>query len=109
MSSLQFKDDGSLGKFLDDIAGINNPDRQTVIHSTFEPQGHDSVKFKRTKTTREKLIFNETIWTSDDFAKRFATMDRLATELGRVIANLKPYTPGVDFSDPRNSQYLALL
>jgi hypothetical protein len=43
MSSLQFTDDGSLGKLLDDIAAINNPDRQTVIHSTFEPRGIDSV------------------------------------------------------------------
>jgi hypothetical protein len=29
------------------IAGINSPHRQTVIHSTFEPHGTDSVKFRR--------------------------------------------------------------
>src|SRR3979490_963496 len=47
MSGLQFSDDGSLAKLLGKIAGINNPYRQTVIHSTFEPHENGGVKFTR--------------------------------------------------------------
>jgi hypothetical protein len=109
MSALQFTDDGSLAKLLSEIAGVNNPHRQTVIHSTFEPEGDDSVKFRRTTTSHVELVTKESVWTSSDFAKRFAEMHRLATELEKVIAALQPFTHSLDFSDPRNSMYLAMI
>jgi len=109
MAALQFSDDGSLNKLLDRIAGVNTPHRQTVIHSTFEPYGEGSVRFKRTTTAGGKLKVDDPIWTGDDFSRHFKEMDRLATELEKVIAELKPYEPSLDFSDARNSTYITLL
>ena len=109
MAALQFKDDGSLDKLLSEILGINSPHRQTVIHSTFEPHDAGAVKFVRVTTNSGKLKVDDTIWTAEDFAKHFSKMERVAADLNKVIAELKPYDPSLDFSDARNSTYITLL
>jgi hypothetical protein len=108
--ALQFSvaDKEAADRLLKKIKGINNPDRQTVIHSTFEPHGTDSVKFRRV-TAKGKLSIQEPIWTKADFERRCAEMDGLATELAALITKLKRYRPSLDFSDPRNSGYVAVL
>jgi hypothetical protein len=109
MVALQFNDkDGSLAKLMQDIAGINEPHRQTIIHSTFEPCGTDSVKFRRF-VAKKKLQINEPVWTTEQFNNKFKLMERLATELKQLVNDLKPYKPSLDFSDPRNSQYFFLM
>ena len=108
MAALQFKDDGSLDKLLSEILG-NSPHRQTVIHSTFEPHDAGAVKFVRVTTNSGKLKVDDTIWTAEDFAKHFSKMERVAADLNKVIAELKPYDPSLDFSDARNSTYITLL
>jgi hypothetical protein len=105
----QFVDrDNSVGAILDRAAGINNPDRLTVIHSTFEPQG-DGVRFVRIITRSGQLTRQIQDWNRTRFANIFGRMEVLAGELERVVADLKPYKPSLDFSDPRNSMYIALL
>jgi hypothetical protein len=109
MATLQFRDDGSLDKLLSEILGINSPHRQTVIHSTFEPHDAGAVKFERVTTNSGKLKVDNSIWTAEDFAKHFSMMERVAADLNKVIAELKPYEPSLDFSDARNSTYITLL
>lgn len=106
--SLQFNDkDGSLADLLGKIAGINNPNRQTVIHSTFEACG-DGVRFVRV-VAKDQLSRQTEDWNREKFERFFTRMDVLANELVKVVENLEPYVPSLDFSDPRNSQYLVFL
>jgi hypothetical protein len=106
--ALQFTDTtGDLGQLMKDIAGLNQPDRQTVIHSTFEPYG-DGVRFHRV-TANKKLQRNPIDWSEDRFEKSFTKMDGLSGELRKVVEQLSPYAPSLDFSDPRNSMYFMLL
>jgi hypothetical protein len=105
----QFVDkDGSIDTILDRAAGINNPDRQTVIHSTFEPQG-DGVRFVRITTKGGQLTRQVQDWNRARFANIFGCIEILAGELEQVVADLKPYKPSLNFSDPRNSMYIAFL
>jgi hypothetical protein len=60
--TVQFVDtDGSLSDILDRAAGINNPDRQIVIHSTFEPFGKDGVRFIRLPRRKANCIVTSKI------------------------------------------------
>jgi len=105
---MQFKDkDEYVNKLLGQISGINDPDRQTVIHSSFEPH-EDGVKFTRL-IAKKGLEHSPHIWPKKKFDDLCATMDSLARELEQIVKDLEPYKPSLDFSDPRNSQYLALL
>ena len=106
---LQFEDkDGSIETLLNKIAGINNPHRQTVIHSSFEPNGADGVKFTRV-LARGELQNKPIVWSAKDFANRFIEMDSATAELEQLVQTLKPFMPSLDFSDPRNSMYLVML
>ena len=106
---LQFNDeDRSIEKLLNKISGINSPDRQTVIHSSFESNGDDGVTFTRI-VARGELEKKPIIWTLKDFENNFSKMEKAAVELEKLVQNLKPYVPSLDFSDPRNSMYLGIL
>jgi hypothetical protein len=107
--AVQFVDkDNSVGAILDRAVAINNPDRQTVIHSTFEPHG-DGVRFVRIMARDGKLTRQIHDWNRTRFTNAFGRMEVLAGELERVVADLKPYKPSLDFSEARNSMYIALL
>jgi hypothetical protein len=71
------------------IRGINDPHRQTIAHSSFEPAENNSVRFKRT-LAKGKLQRDEPVWTKAAFEKHFADMDKYAAQLDRLIADLKP-------------------
>jgi hypothetical protein len=107
--AIQFVDKGGdVDVLLNRAAGINNPDRQTVIHSTFEPHG-DGVRFIRIITKNGQLERQTKDWDSGHFKSVFGRMESIAVELERVVGELKPYKPSLDFSDPRNSMYLGFM
>jgi hypothetical protein len=102
---LQFVDkDGAIESLLNRIRGVNSPDRQTVIHSTFEPQGTNAVKFRRL-VAKDTLDVQEPVWTDKEFSQKYSQLENLAVELERLIESLEPYTPSLDFSDGRNSTF----
>ena len=71
---MQFKDkDEYVTGLLGRISGINEPDRQTVIHSSFEPHG-DGVKFTRL-IAKHGLEHSPHIWPKKKFDDICATMD----------------------------------
>jgi len=75
---------------LNAIKGKNDPCRQIVAHSSFEPAENNSVRFKRT-VARGKLQRNETVWTKTMFDNHFADMDKYAIQLDGLIADLQPF------------------
>jgi hypothetical protein len=100
--ALQFTDTtGKLSGLLNRVSGVNNPDRQTVIHSTFEPSD-GGVRFSRLIARDELQRINQD-WDEPRFTQAFRNMQELTEELGKVVADLKPYLPSLDFSDARNS------
>jgi hypothetical protein len=106
--ALQFTDTtGRLSTLLNRIAGINTPDRQTVIHSTFEPHG-DGVRFSRL-IAKDELQRISQDWSENRFSQAYLNMQELTEQLEKVVAELKPYVPSLDFSDPRNSMYFHTL
>ena len=110
--TVQFVDtDGSLSDILDRAAGINNPDRQFVIHSTFEPFGKDGVRFIRITTKEGQLHRQPQDWDFNKFRCLFTRMDSITEDIiKRLVPALTPYTPSLDFSDHRNSSlYFALI
>lgn len=106
--ALQFEDkDKKLAATLSKVVEINNY-RQTVIHSTFEASSNEGVRFSRViaKTNLERQTEG---WNETQFKQRFKTMGKLKDDLDRLVTNLEPYVPKLDFSDPRNSGYMVLL
>jgi hypothetical protein len=89
--------------------GINDPHRQTVIHSTFEPFGNDGVRFQRVIAKRGVIDRRPQEWDKARFENFCKQMETLAPEIERLIENLKPYAPSLDFSDPRNSMYIGFM
>jgi hypothetical protein len=43
------------------------------------------------------------------FAQFFEKMKKLEMDLQKIVQDAVPYAPSLDFSDPRNSQYIPLL
>jgi hypothetical protein len=72
------------------IKGKNDPYRQIVAHSSFEPAENNSVRFKRT-VAKGKLQRNEPVWTKTMFDNHFADMDKYALQLDDLIADLQPF------------------
>jgi hypothetical protein len=95
-------------KLLSAIRGLNDPHRQTIAHSRFEPEGSDAVRFIRV-VAKGKLSRKELVWTRSDFLRRYEEMQRISDELSQLTVELRPYVPSLDFSDPRNSMYLGLV
>ncbi len=80
----------SATSLLNAIKGKNDPCRQIVAHSSFEPAENNSVRFKRT-IARGKLQRNEPVWTKMMFDNHFADMDKYAIQLDGLIAELQPF------------------
>jgi hypothetical protein len=85
-----------------------NTERQIVAHSSFRSHPDGGVVFTRTMA-REKLARSEVVWDEDKFAKFFKRMKELERGLDKVLRHIEPHVPKLDFSDPRNSGYLAIL
>jgi hypothetical protein len=89
------------------IAKINDL-RIIIAHSAFSAHPVDGVQFTRI-VARDKLNRHAPIWTENNFAREFEKMKHLELALGNVLRHIQPYTPKLDFSDPRNSFYIPLL
>jgi len=84
-----------------------NDARLVVAHSIFEPSG-DGVRFKRT-VARDGLKKQNPEWSALRFSNYKLQMVAMEHNLLAYVATLRPYHPSLDFSDPRNSQYLGYL
>ena len=84
----------SAEKLLSDIQGVNNPHRQIVAHSGFEPGPEKfSVRFKRT-VAKAALVRHEPVWTKDVFEGHFKKMSAFETELQKLRGELKTFSGG---------------
>jgi hypothetical protein len=73
-----------------DVFDINNPVRQIVIHSSFEPATHGGVQFKRTVATGGRVQVDVQVWDDEKFSKHYSKMRELETELDKLIKLIKP-------------------
>jgi len=99
----------SLLKILNKIRDVNQEDRVTIAHSTFEAHGKDTVRFHRLTVKQGKRKLKSPAWTTTDFKKKFDKLEEWSSELRQLVNELEPYVPSLDFSDPQNSMYLALI
>jgi hypothetical protein len=83
-----------------------NDKRQIAAHASFESNGDDGVIFYRV-VARTGLQRSRPVWTESDCEKIFAELDAIRSELRTLTRNIAPYHPSLDFSDPRNSMYIA--
>jgi hypothetical protein len=78
-------------KTCDDVFKINNPIRQIVIHSSFEPApGGGGVQFKRTVARDGRVSFDAPVWNDEKFAEHYAKMTSLEVDLDKLINLIKP-------------------
>jgi hypothetical protein len=89
------------------IAAANNH-RLIAAHAGFEPNGDEGVSFHRVTATTG-LKRSTVVWTEKDCAKLVSELMAIRQELHSVAQTIAPYHPRLDFSDPRNSMYLATL
>jgi hypothetical protein len=103
--------DGARTKQIKDIFGRIakiNDHRVITAHAGFQANGTDGVQFIRT-SAKTGLKREAPVWTEAYCAELFGHMEVLRTELHFMVQSIAPYYPSLDFSDPRNSGYIALL
>jgi hypothetical protein len=93
-------------KFFNRIATMNT-NRVIAAHADVELNGNDGVVFNWivAKTGLERT---SPTWTEKDCSKMFAEMDAIRKDLHILAQTIAPYHPRMDFSDPRNSIYIAV-
>jgi hypothetical protein len=74
----------------------------------FNAHQPDGIAFQRT-TAKGALKKEIMAWTENDCAKNFIQMDEIRKQLHFLVQKIAPYKPSLDFSDSRNSMFLALL
>ncbi|MGA9601875.1 MAG: hypothetical protein WBS22_16765 [Methylocystis sp.] len=86
-----------------------NDKRKIVAHCCFSTgEATGAVAFRRAVATKELKV--ETIeWTEAQFQEFFEEAKALTAKVHRLIEEMTPYQPSLDFSDPRNSMYIALI
>ena len=89
------------------IAAMNNH-RVTAAHANFDANGDDGVVFSRITATIGLQRTSPT-WTEKDCSEMFTEMEAIRKELHVIAQTIAPYHPSLDFSDPRNSGYIAIL
>lgn len=85
-----------------------NDNRLLAAHTHFEANGTDGVVFNRI-IAKTGLRRTPTTWTENDCSRMFAEMEAIRKELHVIAQSIAPYHPSLDFSDPRNSMYIAIL
>jgi hypothetical protein len=85
---------------------VMNDRRQIAAHSSFDANGSDGVVFSRI-TARNGLERTTPTWTEEYCSQMFAEMEDLRKDLHSLAQTIAPYHPSLDFSDARNSMYLA--
>ena len=86
-----------------------NTERQVIAHSAFEPGSSGGVQFRRTTASGGLLKNVDPHWDEAKFAEDYQKMKKLEPDLAGVLRHIRPYVPAMDFTDPRNSGYIALL
>lgn len=79
-----------------------NERRIILAHSPFTYVGSEGVRFDRV-TARKRLLHKEEVWTDADFDSHYREMTETALTVDRLVAEMEPYVPSLDLSDPRNS------
>ena len=82
--------------------------RNVIAHSRFDPAESGGVVFYRKRVTTT-LTSTEIRWNNEDIQRECKTLDLLAVTVKTLVETMTPYTPSLDFSDPRNSMYIPLL
>jgi hypothetical protein len=104
-------DDGrkkTLKKTFDDIEDLNR-ERNIAVHSPFAcGEKCGSVKFRRA-TAKDKLKVEPIEWNKEKFQQLFEKAESARAALHKLIEEMKPYEPSLDFSDPRNSEYIGVI
>jgi hypothetical protein len=85
-----------------------NDNRSLAGHTNFEANGTDGVVFNRI-IAKTGLQRTPTIWTENGCLKMFTEMEAIRKELHVIAQSIAPYHPSLDFSDPRNGMYIAVL
>lgn len=89
------------------IAELNDR-RLIAAHCGFDSDLKGGVTFERV-TARTGLNRTAITWSSNDCSRLFEKMSSVLSSVRVLVENIAPYKPSLDFSDPRNSGYLALL
>ena len=84
-----------------------NKSRVIFAHHAFSSDGKDGVRF--VKVTNAKLEVSNVKLSPKEVEKLCERARETAARINLIAAEMKPYKPSLDFSDPRNSGYLVLL
>jgi hypothetical protein len=72
-----------------EVFDINNPVRQIVIHSSFEPHD-DGVQFRRTVAKNGRVRVDDQVWDGRKFSEYYSKMTSLEADLDKLIELIKP-------------------
>jgi len=103
--------DQSRAKLLKDTRGsvlALNDWRVIFAHHPFTSDGQDGVRLRRV-VANTKLEIRDIQLSPGDVDKLCDKAKGAAGDIDRIVAEMKSYAPSLDFSDPRNSGYIALL
>ena len=89
------------------ITSLNN-DRIMVAHYPFSPGKQSGVVFRKAVATK-KLNVENVEWSDEKFKETFAKATKTRETLHQMIEKMVPYQPKLDFSDGRNSAYIAAM
>ena len=90
-----------------DLMRIND-ERVIVAHAPFRPDKNEGVIFDRV-SAKGSLKRESLRWDYASFDGRLTNIEELAARLKTFVDSLTSYEPKLDFSDGRNSPYVALL
>ena len=91
-------------------SGISKLNRTRIIfaHCPFDAGANGGVSFRRVTAGGElKVVMPD--YSPPQIESECEMALSLAEDLRRVVAEMKPYAPSLDFSDTRNSLYIAFL
>jgi hypothetical protein len=88
------------------IMELNNK-RLMFAHNPFLAES-DGISFRRV-VADTKLAVSNVILTKHDVSGLCDQAANLVTQLDNLVEEMQPYTPSLDFSDPRNSAYVTLI
>lgn len=84
-----------------------NDGRKIVAHCRFEAS-LEGVVFRRA-VAESRLRVEDVEWTQTTFERSYADIREATDNLRKLVAEMVPYQPKLDFSDPRNSGLIMLL
>lgn len=85
-----------------------NQQRVMFAHNPFSASAGGGISFRRV-VADTKLQVSTIILSAEEVERLCNDAKRLVSQLDELVSEMEPYVPSLDFSDPRNSGYLALL